>query len=1236
MFRSLLVAVFTFFILDSHAQKEATWWYFGNNAGISFTGTNLAPVAQTNGKMNNLEGVASISNTNGGLLFYTDGEFVFTKKHAQMTNGSGLKGHNSATQSAVIVQQPVRANRFYIFTVDENWSGHSNGFHYSIVDTSLNGGDGQVVSKNNFITAKPPEKVSAVKHANKVDTWIVSHDADNNDFLVYKLSSAGLSSSPVVSSVGPAWSSSNNGFSKGYMKFSPDGTKLVAAVAGNQNSFGGRYQNNQGRIEVYDFDNLTGKLSNPQIIDKSNVNSTVGAVSAIYGVEFSPNGRYVYFSFYIPAKWTNPNGDGNDGIWQMDLSSGIADTMGKSVTQIVPNSNLPFVSGSNGPSAGGMQLGPDGKIYIARYNRTYLSVIEKPNCKGLACSFKDNGIDLSGKRSQWGVPTFISSFFNKAEFDWGSDAANLCEKANTKFYVLDSTGIDSAVWDFGDPSTGSLNRGKGFTVFHEFSKAATYSVFVELFRKVSSADCYADTARKLVTIFPNPVVNIGRDTSVCEGEEVVMDANTTNATYVWHDNSVVPIGLANKKGWSWVDVKVGGCTTRDSLYLDIISYPKIDIGKDTLICEYDSIKLTGNGGDKYLWSTGDTTLTTFAKKAGMVWLRASNKQCFVYDTMILSHSTRPPLNLGRDSVMCVGDSITLQAKTQNSKLYFWSDNSKDSFLKVKKTGTYWGQIKDSLCFSLKDTVKLTFQSKFTLDLGKDTFFCKGGTFTLNATVAGAKKYVWHDLTGTPGHVAKTGGKKYVTVTNGTCSVSDTILLTEVTLQPFSLGPDTTLCNGTVYDIIPGALTDVEFTWMGTSVGYSYPISSTGKYFIDYVDLPKKVCKLSDTVKVTFKGPTAINLGRDTVLCIGQNVTLDVSKYGFKKIKWWDNTTSPNTKMNDFSITKHFVEGDDGVCKSSDTINISYRPDLAIDLGQDFVLCDNETYDFDITTANATIYEWLLDGVNVASTPNFTITNPGGKLKGRVSDGFCDKVDSVTVSYLTTPVVDIGPDVDVCDGNPASVKLDASASSASNYQWNTGELTPSIDVTNQGLYFVKASNGNCEASDSAWVYFSNTPDFSFGFDDSVFCDNPRLDYDFTSPNTRYTWSTGSTLPSIKITQPGLYTVRIENPCGIQDLSVNITIDEFGCRLIIPTAFSPNEDGINDVWRPSGQVLKWVEFVVYNRWGEIIHKGDPFVGWDGKVNGEYVSDGVYAVTISYRQSSNGYPRLFVKNMVLTVLK
>lgn len=130
-----------------YGQKEASNWYFGSKAGITFK--NGAPVALTDGVISQSEGVATISDANGNLLFYTDGNKVWNRNHIEMPNGLNLNGDNQSAQSAVIVPMPNDPDIYYIFTVS-NWplTGPTAGLFYSIVDMRLDGGLGNITTKN--------------------------------------------------------------------------------------------------------------------------------------------------------------------------------------------------------------------------------------------------------------------------------------------------------------------------------------------------------------------------------------------------------------------------------------------------------------------------------------------------------------------------------------------------------------------------------------------------------------------------------------------------------------------------------------------------------------------------------------------------------------------------------------------------------------------------------------------------------------------------------------------------------------------------------------------------------------------------------------------------------------------------------------------------------------------------------------------------------------------------------
>jgi hypothetical protein len=113
----LLFLGLCFWQISYGQQQEANIWYFGRYLGLDFNSG--VPVPLNDGQLNTTEGVATISNSNGNLLFYTDGIRVWNKLHQVMPNGTNLFGNPSSTQSAVIVPKIGDTTRYYVFTVDQ-------------------------------------------------------------------------------------------------------------------------------------------------------------------------------------------------------------------------------------------------------------------------------------------------------------------------------------------------------------------------------------------------------------------------------------------------------------------------------------------------------------------------------------------------------------------------------------------------------------------------------------------------------------------------------------------------------------------------------------------------------------------------------------------------------------------------------------------------------------------------------------------------------------------------------------------------------------------------------------------------------------------------------------------------------------------------------------------------------------------------------------------------------------
>ena len=343
-------------------------WFFGNNAGITFNPIQVgATPTPLSGAMVSQEGVASISNQEGQLLFYTNGETVYTSGHTVMSNGNGLASSGTSTQSSIIIPKPD-SNKYYIFTTD--FDGNPNGFEYSIVNMDLEGGLGKVETKNiKLINSPLSEKVTACSHSNEDDYWVITHTSGDTSFYSYKISSAGLSG-PVITSIG-----STHNTARGYMKTSPDCTKLISLLY------------DEDIIDIFDFESSAGTLSNFMTITGKTFD--VGP----YGLEFSSDSSKFYVSEGAGEK-----------VYQYNLSY----TAG---TDILDNEiEVVNISGS---SLGALQMAPDERIYVADSGTTNLHVIHRPNGLGVQCNFQENGFNLSsstvtGTSSTWGLPNVIT------------------------------------------------------------------------------------------------------------------------------------------------------------------------------------------------------------------------------------------------------------------------------------------------------------------------------------------------------------------------------------------------------------------------------------------------------------------------------------------------------------------------------------------------------------------------------------------------------------------------------------------------------------------------------------------------------------------------------------------------------------------------------------------------------------------------------------------------------------
>jgi len=588
----------TFFLF---AQKQTNIWYFGNKAGLDFN--NVPPLVLRDGSASSFEGSSTVSDNNGKLLFYTNGQVIMNRQHLQMKNGSALSGHQSSTNNTLIVPLPGNDSIYYVFTTGAALQ-ETHQFQYNIVNIKGDGGLGEVIAGNILIEDVIFEKLAGVRHCNKRDVWIVIHKWDSDEYHSYLLTAAGLSPVPVVSRTGLIITGFENN-EIGTLKFSSKGTKL-ASVHSFENDV----------VELMDFDNTTGVLSNP-VVFKPNAIPHTPSFIGVYGAEFSPNGNLLYVS-------ANNSAIDPSVLYQFDITSHNAATILGTKQTIAKT--VPWF-------AGALQLGPDMKIYMAMWKDTSVSVIDDPDVFGPGCNFRYNKIFIgpAGKEPvQFGLPTFIQSYFDTASVPYDFSRSGSCLDRNIAFKLNRLSGIDSVKWFFGD-----TQQSRVLEPTHNYAAPGFYDVKLIVYK----VDCSGlnDTINRRIWIADSAGF-LGADVSSCNllaltiGIEEIEGAN-----YLWNTgyngNKITTTGF----GTYWLELQQNGCKLRDSI--DVIEKPKpvVNLGPDTTICKFKPVILTTGSSfyDTYLWNTGESTRSITVDKAGAYYIDVTLNGCTASDTVMV-------------------------------------------------------------------------------------------------------------------------------------------------------------------------------------------------------------------------------------------------------------------------------------------------------------------------------------------------------------------------------------------------------------------------------------------------------------------------------------------------------------------------------------------------------------------------------------------------------------------------
>lgn len=470
------------------------------------------------------------------------------------------------------------------------------------------------------------------------------------------------------------------------------------------------------------------------------------------------------------------------------------------------------------------------------------------------------------------------------------------------------------------------------------------------------------------------------------------------------------------------------------------------------------------------------------------------------------------------------------------------------------------------------------------------------------------------------------GKYFITLTAVNAGTSDTVVLKDsITVSApiaYNFGPDVYLCQGQDTLLKAPVIAGAKYAWNNgppADTTDTLRVIQSGVYTVSI-----NGCAVTDSIGVYISQTPAINLGADHVMCDSANLMLNAATQNGHYTWELNGTVLPDTMGQILTqnpggmYTVHVVVPGCGVY--NDTVNITYsqprKPPFTI--GPDTLLCPGQIDTITAHLQGATGYTW-----STGTTDSSIIVNQPGDYWVFVTwNNQCQVTDSVLVTYRPALQLDFH-DTAICQG--AFLEISPNFGQGT-YNWTasppqrndqnqTGQAT--YFVYQAGKFTVTAHIGQCVYKDSITVTMDDSLRAYLPKDTSA-CNGSDFTLTLKGNPDTVTWQDGTLSFSHPVPQPGgTYTAIAKNGCGADTLTSVVSFGECACNLLMPNAFTPNGDGINDIFRPlnfcrmSAYVLQ-----IFDRYGvQVFRSEDPNAGWDGNFHGQPAMPGNYVWMVRY---------------------
>lgn len=772
-------------------ELENTNWIFGNNTGLFHNGIDLNEITSEADVLNGVK-PASISNESGALAFYTDGETVWNGDHNIIDNGQ----FSNLGLTNLFVPVPGNPNQLYLFRSAE-W-----GVDYSLIDLTLNGGDGGIVA----------DVKEVVFHDYRSELMLAGKENSVNFWLIVANNQGGSGGQIFIHTweVTPSDFVFNATFNDSFIfatwnselddaRLSPDCSKIATHHKGHY-------------ITLFEFDNQSGTVVDAldQSVD-ANTNFTIRTT-----LEFSPSSEYLY----VIGDFTR--------IDRFDLTVFNATAIDGSQTMIAQSSNWRDI-----------KLGPYGDLYLINANANTIDRVIDPDVTGEGTGVESGILEMELANFLFpNTPNLSCSSFSQPALN----VQNFCLGDSTEMSFQFSTDVEEIIWDIGSDNaiSSDLNSNPIWVIYDE---PGTYDVSLDLY--------YFDlwhTFNFTVTISEHPNVELGEDIVLCEGENAVLSVQAQETyEYLWSNGSNGPTAIVSEEGNYSVVVDNQGCIGEDSVYVEVI--PEIPLQlEDIAQCDSDepvNLSAENTATDSYTWNTGADGPEIVVTESGMYWVQMSNACFTVTDSADVQLVVFPEALLPDDLSLCENESVDITVDYTEGDIT-WSTGSTEPTITISEPGTYSVEIDHVGCIAT-DEIQVEYTGAVSADIG-DQVLCENEFTQYDVTHPDATSYLWSTGSTSPNITIEEGGTYWVEVSNSCFTEVDTAIVQQIIFPDPLLNDVGNACFGDSIILSP----NYNFGTVVWNTGENTPqiiITESGEYtvFIDHLG-----CTAAATAEIEFQ------------------------------------------------------------------------------------------------------------------------------------------------------------------------------------------------------------------------------------------------------------------------------------------------------------------------------------------------------------------------------------------------